>query len=194
MLEGVAKLPDDRREALIMRFALDMDNKEIARALGRSEGATKVLLHRAIKQLEERLQEDGAMSEVERLLRRRSSRSIRRSGSASGSSAASRVTDAAVDEWADFDESALRDPRRWARPGRRRRDRHAAAGGPGRRARPAEAEEAQGHGLQALEKASARLRTTSRSASRASTGIHAGGSRVETPACRRTFEIWRTRR
>jgi RNA polymerase sigma-70 factor (ECF subfamily) len=58
VLEGVARLPDDRREALIMRFALDMDNREIARALGRSEGATKVLLHRAIKQLEERLQED----------------------------------------------------------------------------------------------------------------------------------------
>jgi RNA polymerase sigma-70 factor (ECF subfamily) len=57
VLVGVAALPDDRREALIMRFALDMDNKEIARALGRSEGATKVLLHRAIKQLEERLQE-----------------------------------------------------------------------------------------------------------------------------------------
>jgi RNA polymerase sigma-70 factor (ECF subfamily) len=59
VLAGVAALPDDRREALIMRFALDMDNKEIARALGRSEGATKVLLHRAIKQLEERLQEDS---------------------------------------------------------------------------------------------------------------------------------------
>src|SRR3954469_17457534 len=38
VLEGVARLPDDRREALIMRFALDMDNKEIARTLGRSEG------------------------------------------------------------------------------------------------------------------------------------------------------------
>ena len=57
VLEGVMALPDDRREALIMRFALDMDNKEIARALGRSEGATKVLLHRAIKQLEGRLEE-----------------------------------------------------------------------------------------------------------------------------------------
>ena len=56
VLRGVAGLPDDRREALIMRFAIDMDNREIARALGRSEGATKVLLHRAIKQLEERLQ------------------------------------------------------------------------------------------------------------------------------------------
>ncbi len=52
VLAGVAELPDDRREALIMRFALDMDNREIARALGRSDGATKVLLHRAIRQLE----------------------------------------------------------------------------------------------------------------------------------------------
>jgi RNA polymerase sigma-70 factor (ECF subfamily) len=55
VLSGVSSLPDDRREALIMRFALGMDNREIARALGRTEGATKVLIHRAIKQLEERL-------------------------------------------------------------------------------------------------------------------------------------------
>jgi RNA polymerase sigma-70 factor, ECF subfamily len=53
VLEAVRSLPDDRREAMIMRFALGMDNKEIARALGRSEGATKVLIHRAIKQLEQ---------------------------------------------------------------------------------------------------------------------------------------------
>jgi RNA polymerase sigma-70 factor (ECF subfamily) len=53
ILECVQQLPDDRREALIMRFALGMDNREIARALGRTDGATKVLLHRAIRQLEE---------------------------------------------------------------------------------------------------------------------------------------------
>jgi RNA polymerase sigma-70 factor, ECF subfamily len=58
VLEGVAHLPDDRREALIMRFALDMDNREIARALGRSEGATKVLIHRAIRQLDNELSEE----------------------------------------------------------------------------------------------------------------------------------------
>ena len=58
VLAGVAKLPEDRRDALIMRFALDMDNREIARALGRSDGATKVLIHRAIKQLEEDLKHD----------------------------------------------------------------------------------------------------------------------------------------
>ncbi len=60
ILDGVGKLPDDRREALIMRFALGMDNREIARALGRSDGATKVLIHRAIKQLEEIVGENGA--------------------------------------------------------------------------------------------------------------------------------------
>ena len=48
-LDGLA---DDRRDALIMRFALDMSNREIARALGRTDRATKVLIHRAIKQLE----------------------------------------------------------------------------------------------------------------------------------------------
>jgi RNA polymerase sigma-70 factor, ECF subfamily len=58
VLAGVAKLPADRRDALIMRFALDMDNREIARALGRTDGATKVLIHRAIRQLEEELADD----------------------------------------------------------------------------------------------------------------------------------------
>ena len=57
VLAGVARLPEDRREALILRFAVGMDNREIARALGRSEGATKVLIHRAIRQLEHGLKE-----------------------------------------------------------------------------------------------------------------------------------------
>jgi RNA polymerase sigma-70 factor, ECF subfamily len=59
VLEGVHALPEDRREALIMRFALGMDNREIARALGRTDGATKVLIHRAIKQLEQELEQKG---------------------------------------------------------------------------------------------------------------------------------------
>ena len=58
VLACLSKLPEDRREALIMRFALDMDNREIARAMGRSEGATKVLLHRAIRQLEHGLEQE----------------------------------------------------------------------------------------------------------------------------------------
>jgi RNA polymerase sigma-70 factor, ECF subfamily len=59
VLDGVSRLPEDRREALIMRFALGMDNREIARALGRSDGATKVLIHRAIKQLQEIVADTG---------------------------------------------------------------------------------------------------------------------------------------
>src|ERR671923_881898 len=59
VLEGVRSLPEDRREALIMRFALGMDNREIARALGRTDGATKVLIHRAIRQLEQELEAKG---------------------------------------------------------------------------------------------------------------------------------------
>jgi RNA polymerase sigma-70 factor (ECF subfamily) len=55
LLEAVRSLPDDRREAMIMRFALGMDNREIARTIGRTEGATKVLIHRSIKQLEKEM-------------------------------------------------------------------------------------------------------------------------------------------
>ena len=59
VLGGVQRLPEDRREALIMRFALGMDNREIARAMGRSDGATKVLIHRAVKQLEGLVHDSG---------------------------------------------------------------------------------------------------------------------------------------
>ena len=46
-----------------MRFALGMDNREIARAMGKSDGATKVLIHRAIKQLQESLEAEGVSVE-----------------------------------------------------------------------------------------------------------------------------------
>ncbi len=57
LLKAVQGLPDDRREAMIMRFALGMSNREISRTLGRTEGATKVLIHRAIKQLEKEMED-----------------------------------------------------------------------------------------------------------------------------------------
>jgi RNA polymerase sigma-70 factor, ECF subfamily len=60
VMKGLAHLPEDRRDALVMRFALGMSNREIARSLGRTDGATKVLIHRAIRQLEGELEEkDG---------------------------------------------------------------------------------------------------------------------------------------
>ncbi len=63
VIAGLEHLTDDRREALIMRFSLGMSNREIARALGRTDGATKVLIHRSIKQLQEELEAAGAGDE-----------------------------------------------------------------------------------------------------------------------------------
>ena len=132
VMSGLDRLSDDRREALIMRFSLGMSNREIARALGRSDGATKVLIHRAIKQLEEELQtrEGRAMSErfesedLERLLAD-ALRPIEPPERLGGrvETTLSKVTDAAASElswWADelseTELQSLRDPRNWVRP------------------------------------------------------------------------------
>lgn len=63
VIAGLDHLSDDRREVLIMRFSLGMDNREIARALGRTDGATKVLIHRSIKQLQEEMEKAGGGDE-----------------------------------------------------------------------------------------------------------------------------------
>lgn len=46
---AVARLPEDRRRAVILRFVDEMSTAEIAAILGRSEGAVRVLLHRALR-------------------------------------------------------------------------------------------------------------------------------------------------
>ena len=47
-LRAVRTLPDDRRRALVLRFVDEMSTAEIASVLGRSEGAVRVLIHRAL--------------------------------------------------------------------------------------------------------------------------------------------------
>jgi RNA polymerase sigma-70 factor (ECF subfamily) len=47
-LRVVRALPDDRRRALLLRFVDEMSTAEIAGVLGRSEGAVRVLIHRAL--------------------------------------------------------------------------------------------------------------------------------------------------
>jgi RNA polymerase sigma-70 factor (ECF subfamily) len=49
--EAIARLPADQSEAVLYRFLGDLSIKEIARALDRSEGAVKSLLHRALVSL-----------------------------------------------------------------------------------------------------------------------------------------------
>jgi RNA polymerase sigma-70 factor, ECF subfamily len=46
-------LPDDRRQVVILRFADGLTAREIGAVLGRSEGAVRVLQHRALRQLAE---------------------------------------------------------------------------------------------------------------------------------------------
>lgn len=53
--DAVAALPPDRRRALVLRFVEEMSIPEIAGILGRSEGAVRVLLHRAVRSVGERL-------------------------------------------------------------------------------------------------------------------------------------------
>jgi len=47
-IRALRALPDDRRRALTLRFVDEMTTAEIAGVLGRSEGAVRVLIHRAL--------------------------------------------------------------------------------------------------------------------------------------------------
>jgi RNA polymerase sigma-70 factor (ECF subfamily) len=47
--KAVGRLPADRRRALVLRFVDEMSTAEIAGVLGRSEGAVRVLIHRALR-------------------------------------------------------------------------------------------------------------------------------------------------
>ena len=47
--EAVGRLPDDRRRAVVLRFVEEMSAAEIAGVLGKTEGAVRVLLHRALR-------------------------------------------------------------------------------------------------------------------------------------------------
>jgi RNA polymerase sigma-70 factor (ECF subfamily) len=48
---AVSRLPADRRRAVVLRFVEEMSTAEIAGILGKSEGAVRVLIHRALKSL-----------------------------------------------------------------------------------------------------------------------------------------------
>jgi RNA polymerase sigma-70 factor (ECF subfamily) len=52
---AVERLPEDRRKVVILRFVNEMSTAEIALILGRSEGAVRVLLHRALRAVAEDL-------------------------------------------------------------------------------------------------------------------------------------------
>jgi RNA polymerase sigma-70 factor (ECF subfamily) len=57
--QAIKRLPADQGEAILYRFLGDLSIKEIARALDRSEGAVKSLLHRALVSLRQGMLADA---------------------------------------------------------------------------------------------------------------------------------------
>lgn len=58
LLQAMEGLPDDARTALKMRYVENRPSKEIAEALGKSDGATRVLLTRSLQKLQKTLSEN----------------------------------------------------------------------------------------------------------------------------------------
>jgi RNA polymerase sigma-70 factor (ECF subfamily) len=50
-LAAIDQLPAERRRALVLRFVHEMSTREISQVIGRSEGATRVLVHRSLQAL-----------------------------------------------------------------------------------------------------------------------------------------------
>jgi RNA polymerase sigma-70 factor, ECF subfamily len=62
--QTVAALPMAEQQVVVYRFARDMSVREIATAMGRTEGAVKQLLFRAVKRLRQQLQHRGLTDEA----------------------------------------------------------------------------------------------------------------------------------
>lgn len=58
MLAALDTLPEDQREALRMRYLVGLSSKEIAQKLGKTDGATRVMISRALGKLHEMLAEE----------------------------------------------------------------------------------------------------------------------------------------
>lgn len=57
LLVGIRKLKEVEQDVLIMRFVDDLTHQEVAKAIGKSEGATKVIQHRALRNLKKVLEQ-----------------------------------------------------------------------------------------------------------------------------------------
>ncbi|MFN8619475.1 MAG: sigma-70 family RNA polymerase sigma factor [Chloroflexota bacterium] len=53
--DAIDRLPEERRRALVLRFVEEMSAREIGEVLGRSEGAVRVLIHRALRSVADEL-------------------------------------------------------------------------------------------------------------------------------------------
>ena len=60
--DAVQRLPAERRRAVVLRFVEEMTTHEIAGVLGRSEGAVRVLMHRALRSVADELRSEDRRS------------------------------------------------------------------------------------------------------------------------------------
>ncbi len=61
--KAVARLSQDRRQLLLLKFGQELSHAEIGQIMGRTEGAVKALLHRTLKALKEELKDMDADGE-----------------------------------------------------------------------------------------------------------------------------------
>lgn len=57
VIKQIAKLPDNLQEVLVLKLVEELDYAEISKITGKQEGNIRVLVHRAIKQLRDKLNE-----------------------------------------------------------------------------------------------------------------------------------------
>ncbi|MCS7251391.1 MAG: sigma-70 family RNA polymerase sigma factor [Anaerolineae bacterium] len=70
LLKAIRRLPPDRQQLLILKFVEGLPNAEIARIMGRTEGAIRVLYHRTLEALRRELMEEISGSDDLGSLRR----------------------------------------------------------------------------------------------------------------------------
>ncbi len=58
LAQGLRQLPPDRAQAIALHFFAGLDHQETAQAMGRSRIAVKSLIHRALRDLKERLEHE----------------------------------------------------------------------------------------------------------------------------------------
>ena len=54
--DALMGLPEERRQAVVLRFVNELSAREIGQIMGRSEGAVRVLIHRALVSVRHRLE------------------------------------------------------------------------------------------------------------------------------------------
>jgi RNA polymerase sigma-70 factor, ECF subfamily len=58
--EALAELTDDQRQVIILKFIENLENREVAEVIGKSEGSVKSLQHRALRRLRRVLEKRGS--------------------------------------------------------------------------------------------------------------------------------------